>query len=300
VLIEPFNSSAREENGVRRAEGDWMRQMFSGTIHNIGNVITVARLAVSELEEANNEKNEVLDLILQEILPDIQQSIKEGTVAEFLTTDAKGSEYMASMQQLLEHQKRILQEQADTVNALNQKLNHITEIIGLQQRLISGVGRREIVSIDSLIRDAVKMMGESANRHEVQVVEELQGKDLVHVDSSMTTQVFINLIKNAIEALDDVIGSERSLQISTKHMERDGIEYVRCRFADNGPGMKPEVLDKVFDFGYTTKTADGYGRGVGLNYCRRTIEKFEGILEVDSELGAGTTFNVWLRVAEDD
>ncbi len=299
-MTEFANNHATEDNVVRRAEEDWMRQMFSGTIHNIGNVITVARLAVSELEEANNEKNEVLDLILQEILPDIEESVRAGTVGDFLTTDAKGCEYVGSMMQLLQHQKRILQEQADTVNALNQKLNHITEIISLQQRLISGVGRREVVAVDSLIRDAIKMMGESANRHDVQVLEELQGRDLIDVDPSMTTQVFINLIKNAIEALDHVTGRDRKLRISTTHRELEGVPYAVAGFEDNGPGMGDEVLNRIFDFGYTTKTADGYGRGVGLNYCRRTIEKFDGFLEVMSEEGSGTTFNVCLPVAQGD
>jgi two-component system NtrC family sensor kinase len=283
---------------VRRAEEDWMRQMFSGTIHNIGNVITVARLAVSELEEANNEKGEVLKVILDEILPDIQRRVASGEVGEFLLHDPKGREYLASIQQLLEHQKKILREQSETVKALNQKLNHITEIIGLQQRLVSGVGRQEVVAIDSLIKDAVKMMSESANRHDVSVRLALQGRDLVDVDSSMMTQVFINLVKNAIEALDETRDRERLITIGTEHVERDGQPWVCCTVADTGPGMTPAVHAKVFEFGFTTKaSSQDYGRGVGLNYCRRTVERFRGQLDVASVVGEGATFRLWLPAA---
>lgn len=286
-----------ENNAVRRAEEDWMRQMFSGTIHNIGNVITVARLAVSELEEANNEKNEVLDVILEEILPDIQRHARSGDVGDFLLSDAKGCEYLASIQQLLEHQKKILQEQSETVKALNQKLNHITEIISLQQRLVSGVGRQEITAIDNLIKDATKMMSESAHRHDVTMRLALQGRDLVDVDPSMMTQVFINLVKNAIEALDEVRDRDRVVSIATEHVERDGRPFVLCTVADTGPGMPPEVQQKLFEFGFTTKSSQGFGRGVGLSYCRRTIERFSGQIEVSSTMGQGTTFRLWVPAA---
>jgi signal transduction histidine kinase len=289
-----------EEQSVQRAEQDWMRQMFSGTIHNIGNVITVARLAVAELEEANAEKKEVLKVILDEILPQLDQHSEAGTIGEFLTSDPEGSHFIASICKLLEHQKSILDEQQETVTALNLKLNHITEIINLQQRLVSGVGHQEVVPYSHLVKDAVKMMGESANRHGVRVELDIQEDGYVDVDPSMMTQVLINFLKNSIEALDELVDRERNLQISTFRCLHGDEPCVACRFKDNGPGIDPDNLKKIFEFGFTTKQSEGYGRGVGLNYCRSTIEKFNGDLDVESSPGKGTTFTVWLKEAEDE
>ncbi len=300
VLAESKQNYPSEDETVRLAEEDWMRQMFSGTIHNIGNVITVARLAVSELEEANNEKKEVLDMILGEILPAFESHVESGDIGQFLLEDPVGKQYVGSLRQLLQQQNKILQEQRETVAALTQKLNHITEIISLQQRLVSGVGRREIVPVNSLWRDAAKMMSESAARHEVEIALELQCPDAANIDPSMMTQVFINLLKNAIEALDDVSDRTREIKISTAGAEHKGAAYVKSVIRDNGPGMSREVLEQIFDFGFTTKTAESYGRGVGLNYCQRTIEKFGGFIEGVSEPGQGSEFNVWLKVAADN
>ena len=161
-LIKSKESDRSEDKAVRAAEEDWMRQMFSGTIHNIGNVITVARLAVSELEEANNEKKEVMDMILEEILPAFESHVDSGDIGQFLLDDPVGKEYMGSLRQLLQQQNKILAEQRETVAQMTQQLNHITEIISLQQRLVSGVGRRETVPVNSMWRDAVKMMSESS------------------------------------------------------------------------------------------------------------------------------------------
>ncbi len=299
-MANELNRNITESDEVRRAEQDWMRQMFSGTIHNIGNVITVARLAVTELEEANAEKKEVLEYILGELLPQLNQHAQAGTIQQFLSQAGEGSEYLASIEQLLEHQRSILDEQRETVGALTHKLNHITEIINLQQRLVSGVGHCEVVHCSSLLRDAIKMMGESANRHVVRIEVDADSDGYVYVDPSMMTQVFINFLKNAIEALDEVVDRERTLRVQTRKSERNGREYIGCSFEDNGPGIDPEHLEKIFEFGFTTKHSNGYGRGVGLNYCRSTVEKFNGDLEVESEKGRGTTFTVWLCLSEDE
>ena len=96
------------EGHLLHAEREWIRQMFAGTVHNIGNVITVAKLAVSELKESNSEKAELIDVILKEMLPTLEKHAADGTIGYFLSKDTQGREFLDGMKALLEHKKHIL------------------------------------------------------------------------------------------------------------------------------------------------------------------------------------------------
>lgn len=98
-------------------------------------------------------------------------------------------------------------------------------------------------------------------------------------------QVFLNLIVNAGQAM----GEYGKLTIRTRRRDRG----VEIRFEDSGPGIRPEHLGRVFDPGFTTKGV-GVGTGLGLAICYRIVEAHRGALRVDSELGHGARFSVWL------
>lgn len=100
-------------------------------------------------------------------------------------------------------------------------------------------------------------------------------------------QVFLNLIINARQA----ISGEGKLEIAT-YLE-DGLVVIRI--SDNGCGIKPEIMDKIFDPGFTTKGV-GIGTGLGLSICYQIIEAHHGNIEVDSRPGEGTTFTIRLPV----
>lgn len=102
-------------------------------------------------------------------------------------------------------------------------------------------------------------------------------------------QVFVNLLLNALDASDP----EQPLQLTA------GVEAAEVWLAvrDSGQGIAPEALPHIFDPFYTTK-APGRGRGLGLAVCQRVVEEVGGRIEVDSVVGEGSRFMVWLAVAE--
>lgn len=292
------NRFENDDGHLLHAEREWIRQMFAGTVHNIGNVITVAKLAVSELKESNVEKRELIDVILEEMLPTLEKHVSAGTIKEFLTEDAQGREFLNGMKALLEHKKNILDDQHNTIDSLDAKFDHVSEIINLQQRLIRGTGHSESVHCSTLLADAVKMMDDSAVRHQVDIEVNVVEDGVVCVDPSMLTQVFINLIKNSIEAMDRVFDRPRKMNIDVRH-EQNGRDCVKVTFADNGPGISEENLGRIFDFGFSTKSTGSSNRGVGLNYCKGTVEKFDGTMNVDSTPGRGTVFTVLFPATDD-
>jgi two-component system, NtrC family, sensor kinase len=102
-------------------------------------------------------------------------------------------------------------------------------------------------------------------------------------------QVFLNLITNAAQA----IGASGTITLSTR---REG-EGVRVEIADTGCGIAPEHLKKVFDPFFTTRPA-GQGSGLGLSIAYGVVNRHRGRIDVESKVGTGTTFSIWLPVRQ--
>jgi signal transduction histidine kinase len=107
-------------------------------------------------------------------------------------------------------------------------------------------------------------------------------------NASELREVFVNLIVNAVDAMPE----GGSLKICCV---RSG-DRLRLRFADTGTGMKDDVREKIFEPFYTTKGVHGTGLGLAVSYG--IIERHNGLITVESELGKGTTFHIDLPVAE--
>ena len=119
------------------------------------------------------------------------------------------------------------------------------------------------------------------------IAEEYEaGLPLVQGNFAQLGQVCMNLIKNAIEALKGMEG-----QITLKTYQKDGEVVFEC--GDTGPGIPEEVRQNIFKPFFTTKPV-GEGTGLGLYICHQTVEKHGGRIEVESEVGKGTTFRVRL------
>jgi signal transduction histidine kinase len=99
-------------------------------------------------------------------------------------------------------------------------------------------------------------------------------------------QVFMNILTNAAQAVDDRTGR---IRIETAQIGKD----VVVRIADDGPGIAPEVLPRIFDPFFTTKDV-GQGSGLGLSIVHGIVERHGGRIDVESALGRGTTFTLTL------
>ena len=123
----------------------------------------------------------------------------------------------------------------------------------------------------------------------------------VRAEAELIRQVTLNLARNAIEAMAENGGE---LNISTsltrirtdgQGVSRDSTSHVRIRFADDGPGIAPEVLDRLFIPFYTTKSD---GTGLGLAICQRIVRSLGGTIDVTSRVGSGTVFTLTLPADE--
>jgi signal transduction histidine kinase len=134
----------------------------------------------------------------------------------------------------------------------------------------------------------------------VELADDLPG---VTIDGERLHQVFLNLIINAVQAMDDQSGGRleissrlRTVRRSRRHAEAsEPRRYVEVRFSDNGPGIAPEILQNIFIPFFTTKSK---GSGIGLAVCQRILRDAGGEIEVRSRIGQGTIFTVVLPASE--
>lgn len=104
-------------------------------------------------------------------------------------------------------------------------------------------------------------------------------------------QVFMNIIMNAVQAMDE----KGALTLSTCYnAEKDAVEVS---ISDTGRGIPPDQIDRIFDPFFTTKES-GHGTGLGLSISYGIITAHHGTIRVESKLGQGTTFTISLPVAQ--
>lgn len=114
----------------------------------------------------------------------------------------------------------------------------------------------------------------------------------VSADPQALTQVFLNLLTNACQALEADSGAGL-ISIELRATDLQGSAWVECLIRDNGPGIPPDLLPRIFDPFFTTKPV-GEGTGLGLAICHRIVSELCGTLTCESRLGEGATFTVRL------
>ena len=147
--------------------------------------------------------------------------------------------------------------------------------------------------INDVVARSLKMLEKQASFQDIEIVREF-GENMPHAiaDESQMQQVFINIIINAVQAMDE----RGKLTITTGHNSETNEVFVRI--SDTGPGIPKEIRESIFDPFFTTKDP-GKGTGLGLAVVCQIVQSHQGRLELDSKVGEGTNFTVVLPVAAD-
>jgi signal transduction histidine kinase len=149
-----------------------------------------------------------------------------------------------------------------------------------------------LVSINEVLEESLKMVGLAMKAHEVEVLKKFRSADKIEANIGEIQQVFTNLISNAYQAMD---GKGGKLILATRSL-KDSIEV---KVSDTGTGIPQKSLNKIFDPFFTTKEL-GKGTGLGLNIVHRIVQKHEGMVDVKSKEGKGTTFTITFPMKRDE
>jgi len=142
----------------------------------------------------------------------------------------------------------------------------------------------EKVNLDEIIQNTHAIVKSFPKAEEINFRVELEPNIIFNADPKMIEQVLVNIYKNAVE----VLGAHQSPEIITNAFITTN-ERLQIEIADNGPGMKKEILDKIFIPFYTTKQE---GSGIGLSLCRQIILAHHGYIKAESTEGEGTRITI--------
>jgi PAS domain S-box-containing protein len=262
-----------------------MAEVATGVLHNVGNVLNSVSVSASLVgERLRRLKIDNLrrgTALLRE---------QNGRLAEFLTTDPKGKvlpAYLATVADQLAGQQAKLIAQMDSVG---QHVEHIKEIVAMQQSYAKVSGVYENLAAASLVEDALRMNAAAFDRHRIEVVREFaDDPPPVRVDRHKVLQILINLLRNAKYAMDAQSGPVKRLVVRVGMASPD---RVKITIGDNGVGIAPDHLTRIFNHGFTTKKD---GHGFGLHSGANAAKEMGGTLTAHSDgLGQGAEFTLEL------
>lgn len=274
-----------QEIMLKQAHEAGMAEMAVGVLHNIGNAITPAQVGVTVL--VNRLQNNPLRTRLGDTLAPLREYL-EGK------RELSGPE-KTRLAELMQHLPAGISEEFDRtieeLQAVSGKHNHIENIITLQMRYAKLLGAPHQIDVNSLVRDALKILGDSLARRDVTLATDLHEVPPVEAEEPKLLQVFVNLIKNGYEAMDNNREQPRQLSISTFLTEGEA-PYVYVVVKDTGCGFTEEEKARFFSFGYSTKER---GSGFGLHSCANYLIANHGSIEaLSGGPGMGAEFIVRL------
>jgi signal transduction histidine kinase len=174
----------------------------------------------------------------------------------------------------------------------------IRETVGNLQRLSrqGPAAKGSVVDVQKLVDQSVSMAWNHI-RHRATLVKSYDAVATVHGNGTALGQVFLNLLINAAQSIPEGEADRNEIRIATRLEACEGGRELVVEIADSGKGIAAEVLPHVFEPFFTTKP-QGQGTGLGLSVSRETIKDHGGRMTVESMLGKGTTFRVFLPLLE--
>ena len=275
-----------QENLVLTSRQAGMAEVATGVLHNVGNVLNSVNVSTGVLSERLRRCSVESVAKAASLLHKNQDRL-----ASFLTEDPKGKALPGFMEKLGDALVQDKQELQREIESLAKNIDHIKVIVLMQQSYAKIGGVLEELDPKDLLEDAVQINSATLQRNQIQTIRHYHPVPRVLVDRHKVLQILVNLVSNARYALgQDVPGKKLTLSIAATD---PGL--VRISVSDNGVGITPENMSRMFSHGFTTRKD---GHGFGLHSGTITAKELGGSLTAHSEgLGHGATFVLELPAA---
>jgi two-component system NtrC family sensor kinase len=252
--------------------------MAAGVAHEINNPVNFVKTSCHSL---HNDMLDLLDLtaFCAELIPPERQAALD------------------AHKRRLDHET-LLREIPELFANIEQGLQR-TEDIVKSLRIFARTDEAVSEGIDPrAIMDSVLVMLRSRYKNRARIVKNYGAPPLVSGNAGKLSQIFINILSNAVDAVEAMGETEGVITITAETEIRDGRPHAALRIADTGPGIEPGAIRRIFDPFYTTKPV-GKGTGLGLFICSNLVAEHHGFIEVENQAGSGTTFSILLPASQE-
>jgi len=265
-----------------------MAEVATGVLHNVGNVLNSINVSATLVREqlASSKLQSLVKVtsLMQEHISDL---------GSFFSQNPQGRKVPDFLFKVTDHLSSEHRRWQNELNGLTKNIEHIKEIVAMQQSYARLSGVVEPLLAHELVEDALRINEVALGRHGIHVVRKFDSAPTVAVDKHKVLQILINLIRNAKQAIENNNRDNKELTLSITHQTNG---HVAIAIADSGVGIAPENLTRIFSHGFTTKRG---GHGFGLHSAANAAREMGGKLSVQSEgPGKGATFVLDLPVAK--
>ncbi|OOG87421.1 histidine kinase [Pseudomonas sp. A25(2017)] len=263
-----------------------MAEIATNVLHNVGNVLNSVNIS-ADLVTRKLRTSKALGLgkavqMMNEHAEDL---------GDFISHDEKGKLLPGYLNQLVDALAVEQQSMTEELGQLSKSVDHIKEIVSAQQSYAGPSSLAETVQIKELIEDALRMNAGIIAAHRITVVRNLAETPLLQLDKHRVLLILINLIKNASRAMNDRPEFTPQIILQSEIPQEDTLVI---KVIDNGEGIAPENLTRIFAHGFTTRKD---GHGFGLHSCVLAAMEMGGSLEAHSDgPGTGATFTLKLAI----
>jgi two-component system, NtrC family, sensor kinase len=280
--------AAAQSELVSTARQAGMAEIATNVLHNIGNalnsVVVSAGLIGTGLRESKVKGFADAVKLMNEHSADL---------SVFMATE-RGKRlpgYLTKLAEILFAEKTAT---AHELESLIKGIDHIRDIVTTQQSYAGTRSVVEPVEVGALIEDALRMNAGSLSRRRVSVVKHWPDVPEALLDRHLILQVLINLIANALQAMDGV--TDRPPRLALRAQAIDSLQRLVVQVEDNGEGITKENLARLFTHGFTTRKR---GHGFGLHSCALAAQAMGGEIRAESPgPGQGALFTLELPLNE--
>lgn len=269
-----------------------MSKVAISVIHNIGNVLNSVGISVGLMKEKMNNSTYQKIGLLNKMLTEHQANLMD-----YFQNDEKGKllpNYFTVIFEEIQQDKIMLDKE---ISHLQQQYNIINDILNAESELTGQQIFTEKVFLTELVDSSINtvMTEDSIRAKQITLNKDYKYTSYLITDKTHLMQVIINLLKNAKDSVTELgEGSPREINISIEKTK--DIEQIELRIMDNGAGILPENVPKLFTFGFTTKQK---GHGFGLHNGALIAKQLGGTLKVESAgFGKGAVFILTLPITQ--
>jgi PAS domain S-box-containing protein len=260
-----------------------MAEIATNVLHNVGNVLNSVNIStgliVESVKKSRASSLARVVVLLQEHAHDL---------GEFITNDARGKHVPAHLARLSEHLMADQEAIVGELDSLRRNVEHIKEIVATQQNYATFGGVKEMINVVNLVEDSLRINEGALSRHRLEVIREFENVPPMNVEKQKILQVLVNLVSNAKYACDESGRADKRLTVRVAN----GDDRVKISVIDNGIGIPPENLARIFNHGFTTRKD---GHGFGLHSGALAAKEMGGSLTVHSDgPGQGAAFTLEL------
>ncbi|MGN6453031.1 MAG: ATP-binding protein, partial [Steroidobacteraceae bacterium] len=261
-----------------------MAEVATNVLHNVGNVLNSVNVSASLVAE-RIKRSKCAGLARVAALLGAQSDL-----ATFMS-GAQGQHLPAYLQELTDELQSERDASVAELAALRANVEHIKEIVAMQQGYAKRGGIADTLDVRLLVEDSLRMNEGAFSRHGVTIVRDFAEVPLIQVDKHKMLQILVNVIRNAKYACAEMNGGDKRVTVRIRATASSIVVAV----IDTGIGIPPENLERIFSHGFTTRVD---GHGFGLHSSARAAREIGGSLHATSAgPGQGATFTLTLPLA---